>query len=219
MENLKLNDLSAEQRAALMDELKAKEKAEKERVKSERDTYKQLVSDTVNDLFPELVKASLELGALKKRVYMSFNDAIGMKVKLYDTDLEMQRSHAFINADGTRRITLGVHETDAYDDTVEAGISKVKAYIGSLAKDKESQMLVEAIMKLLARDQQGNLKASRVVQLQMMAERSGNEGFTDGVRIIREAFRPQRSKTYIRAERKDDTGAWESIPLGMTEAN
>lgn len=218
MEKLNLNDLSAEQRAALMEELKAQEIAEKSRVKAEREAYKSLVSETVNDLFPGIEATSEALASQKRCVYDAFKEALAMKVELYGAGTDAQRSHTFINADGTRRIVLGAYETEAYDDTVDVGVGKVKAYIGSLARDADSRMLVGAILKLLARDQKGNLKASRVVQLQRMAEESGNEEFIDGVRIIREAYRPQVSKTYVRAERKNALGAWVSVPLGMTEA-
>ena len=36
--------------------------------------------------------------------------------------------------------------------------------------------------------------------------------------LIKEAYIPNFSKTYIRAEWKDDNGIWRYIPLGMTEA-
>ena len=218
MENLNLSDLSAGQRAALMEELRAQETAEKARTKANREAYKKLVSEAVNDLFPDILKTSAALRRHKNIIYAAFREALTMKAELYKVNMEAQRSHTFINEDGTRRITLGTYENDAYDDTVEVGIAKVRAFIGGLAKDSDSRMLVDAILKLLARDQQGNLKASRVVQLQKMAEQSGNDDFIDGVRIIREAHRPQISKTYVRAEFKNDKGVWVNVPLGMTEA-
>ena len=98
------------------------------------------------------------------------------------------------------------------------GIAKVKDFIGSLAKDDESTMLVRAILKLLSKDQQGNLKASRVMQLRKMAEESGNETFIDGVSIIEQAYNPIVSKYYVRAEYKNDKQQWTNVPLGMTEA-
>jgi len=140
-----------------------------------------------------------------------------MKAELFNVPNE-QRSNTFTNAEGNRRITLGQHSIDAYDDTVNEGISKVKQYISGLAKDKESQMLVDAVMKLLSRDQSGNMKASRVMQLRKMATESGDELFIDGVRIIDAAYRPEVSKYYVRAEFKNEQNAWVNVPLGMTEA-
>ena len=212
-----LNDLSADQRKALMDELKAKEQAEKERVNAEREAYKKIVSDTVKKHFPVLLETSKNLATQKRNVHNDFAAVIQMKAELFGIKPD-QRSHTFSDDISNLRITVGHRVTDAYDDTLDAGIAKVRQFIGSLAKDADSQMLVDAIMKLLSRDQQGNLKASRVMQLRKMAEQSGNAEFIDGVRIIDDAYRPAVSKTFVEAEFKNDLGAWVSVPLGMTEA-
>lgn len=91
----------------------------------------------------------------------------------------------------------------------------------ALAKDDASKELVDLVMSLLARDQKGNLKASRVIKLEQIAEKSDSEEFKEGIRIIREAYRPTRSKLYIRASEKvkKETGEseWEDIALGLTE--
>ena len=95
----------------------------------------------------------------------------------------------------------------------------VKAYIESQAKDDATKALVNAVLRLLSRDGQGNIKASRVLQLRKMAEDSGDERFLEGVRIIEESYQPTISKKYIRAQYKDDKGAWCYIPLSMTDVD
>lgn len=113
-------------------------------------------------------------------------------------------------------LQVGVNCIDGYRDTVEDGIAMVKAYIESLATDDKSKVLVSAVLRLLSRDGQGNLKASRVLQLRKMAEESGDERFIEGVRIIEESYQPTVTKRYIRAEYKDSKNAWRYIPLDMT---
>ena len=78
--------------------------------------------------------------------------------------------------------------------------------------------LVSMVLKLLARDAKGTLKASRIVQLRKIAEESNNDRFMEGVRIIEEAYQPAISKQFVRAEMKNEDGMWVTIPLGMTEA-
>lgn len=192
-----------------------KQRAEK--AKQDRETYKSLVDETINDVFPDLVEVSQNLTDKKKQVYEAFQKAILLKGEIFENKAEV-KSNTFTNKGGNRRITLGQYETDAYDDTLSEGIAKVKAFISSLAKDSESTMLVDAIMRLLAKDQKGNLKASRVMQLRKMSQESGNADFIDGVKIIEDAYRPEVSKFYIKAEKKAENGAWVSVPLGITEA-
>lgn len=195
---------------------KMKQEAE-EKLRQDREAYKQLVDETVNDLFPCLEEASGLLARRKKEVFERFHQAILMKQDLYDGKAD-NKSNAFINKEQTRRIILGQYETDGYDDTVNEGIGKVKAYLESLAKDEDSKFFVGAILKLLTKDKNGNLKASRVMQLSNMADERGDEQFLDGVRIIKAAYRPQVSKFFVRAEKKNEQGEWVSVPLGMTES-
>lgn len=198
---------------------KFKEAKERDRLKKEnREAYKQLVDEVVREVFPTLQEVSSNLARSKQAVYDRFADALKLKEEIFNVRDE-QRTNTFTSSDGKYRITLGNYQTDDYDDTVNEGIAKVKEVIASFANDDNSRLLVDAIMKLLSRDAKGNLKASRVMQLRKLAADSGNAELIDGVEIIEKAYRPQVSKTFVRAEYKDEVGKWVSVPLGMTEAN
>ena len=161
----------------------------------------------------------------KAEVLEEFSALQKLKAELLDIDgKDMPKSHTFTNEAGDARITIGVYETDAYDDTVEEGIAIVKEYIQWLAKDETSAQLVKMVMSLLARNANGALKASRITRLMKLAEESGNDRFIEGVKIIQAAYRPAVSRTYIRCEVRNidpETQVikdWEALPLGMTES-
>jgi hypothetical protein len=211
---IKMTAKELEEFEAFKQEKEAKER--QKRIQENRKAYKELVDETVEGIFPHLVEVSKNLQFEKKNVYFSFERAIELKSEAYDVK-EGQRSNTFTNARGDRRIILGQHTIDGYDDTVNEGISKVKTFISSLARDEESKMLVNGILRLLSKDKDGNLKASRVIQLAKMAQESGDATFVDGVKIIQEAYRPTASKFYVRAEYKNEKNEWVNVPLGMTE--
>lgn len=200
-------------------------KAEKEKKraaearKRQREEYAELVDAEVAAAIPELMEASAMLKSVKETVYGNFAAILKMKSELLGTETMDQRSHTFTNSAGTMRVTLGVYAVDGYRDTVEEGIEMVRGYLEGLAKDERSKLLVGAVMRLLSRDKNGTIKASRVLQLRKMAEESGDELFLEGVRIIEEAYQPTASKRFVRAEFKNDKGAWVSIPLGMTDVD
>ncbi len=189
-----------------------------EKAKSDREAYRDLVDETVEGAIPMLASVSETIKRGKAAVMANFRAVIDMKSEVMKLTKDEQRSHTFTNQEGTKRVTLGVYVTDGYRDTVEDGIAIVKEYIEGLASDAKTKSLVNMVMRLLARDAKGTLKASRVVQLRKVAEESGNERFMEGVQIIEEAYLPAVSKQFVRAEVKDDNGAWKVIPLGMTEA-
>ncbi|SFL09592.1 Protein of unknown function [Porphyromonadaceae bacterium KH3CP3RA] len=210
--------MTAQERAefeAWQAQKKAREDAEREA--ANREAYKKLVDESIEMCFPSLKAIAQQLAKGKKLCYDTFAQVVEMKADTYGVK-DGQKSHTFTHRELPYRITLGNYETDNYDDTVNVGIDKVKEYLKSLAKDNESSLLVEGVLKLLSKDQKGNLKASRVLQLRKMAEESRNEKFIDGVRIIEDAYRPAVSKTYVKAEYKNEQNEWVPIPLGMTEA-
>lgn len=213
-----INNLTQEQKAQLLNELREEEKAKEIKKNADREAYKVLVDKTIEKVFPTLKLFAVLLGAAKKRVYDEFNSALDIKADLYGVK-EGQQSHMFTTRDGKLRIILGYNVTDNYDDTVNEGIKKVHNYISSLAKDSDTEMLVNAVLRLLAKDgKTGTLKASRVLQLRKMAEDSRDAEFIDGVQIIQDAYKPAISKQYVKAQYKDDLNAWQNVSLGMTEA-
>ncbi len=184
--------------------------------KRQREEYATMVDDEINTAIPQLRELSEAIRTVKDTVFGNFDAILKMKAEILGLTKDDQRSHTFTNSDSTLRITLGVNCIDGYRDTVEDGIAMVKAYIESLATDDKSKVLVSAVLRLLSRDGQGNLKASRVLQLRKMAKESGDERFIEGVRIIEESYQPTVTKRYIRAEYKDSKNAWRYIPLDMT---
>lgn len=184
--------------------------------KRQREEYASMVDDEVNAAIPQLKELSETIRTVKDTVFGNFDAILKMKSEILGLTKDDQRSHTFTNSESTLRITLGVNCIDGYRDTVEDGIAMVKAYIESLAKDEATKSLVNAVLRLLSRDGQGNIKASRVLQLRKMAEDSGDDRFMEGVRIIEESYQPTVTKRYIRAEYKDSKGAWRYIPLDMT---
>lgn len=218
METVKV-EMTAEEQARFA-KFKAEEekRAAEQRAKEERELYKQMVDDEVSAAIPVLLELSGDISTIKQKVIDNFKAIISAKAELFKAKNPDQRSHTFTTSDGNMRLTIGQYTTDGYRDTVEDGIAIVKEYITSLAKDVETQALVNMVFRLLSRDKQGTLKASRIVQLRKIAEDNGNERFLEGVRIIEESYQPTVSKQFIRAEVRNENGAWKPIPLGMTES-
>lgn len=184
--------------------------------KDDREAYKVLSQELVERYIPELRALSEQMRTLKGRIYDDFASLIETKGDLYEVK-QGQRSHSWCNAPRTMRLTLGYHSRDGWDDTVDSGIAIVKEHISSLASDEASGELVAIILDLLAKDGQGNLQADKILQLESYAIKSGNERFIEGVGIIKDAYRPDRTKQYIKAQVKGAQNEWITIPLGITE--
>jgi len=189
-----------------------------ERLKQERESYKKLIDQNVEEVFEGLLITSQQLKEAKKKAFDTFSTAIVLKADLFKIK-DDQQSHTFTNGKGNKRIIIGNYYNDSYRDTVNEGIAIVKEVASSLITDDRSRALVNAIMNLLSKDNKGNLKPSRVLQLRKMAEELDNSRLLEGIRVIEEAYQPVISKTFVMCSYKDEeTNAWVPVPLGITEA-
>lgn len=199
---------------------KAKREAEEQR-KQQRETYAQMVDDELAAAIPELRNLSEQIKTVKDAIFGNFKTVLDMKAEVVGFKEDGQFSHTFTNQDSTLRLTLGVNTVDGWSDMAETGIAMVRKYIESLATDEKTQSLVTAILRLLSKDRQGNLNASKVLTLCKMAEESGDDQFKEGVRIIRESYRPTETRRYIRAQYRNEStaGAWRNVPLSITDVD
>ena len=217
-ETLTLSSLSKEERAQLIAEARKEEAAEKEKRTEDRKAYKKLVHETVPDIFSVLAHQSESLAEVKKKIFLAAEDLINLKKEAYEVK-EGQQSHTFTSEDGDLSFTIGYRVIDGWDDTVPTGISKVNEFLESLIKDEDSikvKRLANTINRLLKKDSNGNLKSSRVLELQEVADEWNDELLNDGVDIIRKGYQPQKSCWFIEAYYVDGTGKKKNVPLSIS---
>lgn len=208
LEPIDINNLSE---AQLLEALRKKQNTKAQN----REAYKNLVNETVPAVLLDLAVLSEQLSEAKKRTFEYFENVLKLKNEAYDIK-EKQRSHTFSTE--TAEIVIGYRINDGWDDTVTAGVEKVRTFISSLAKDENSSALVDTIFDLLKKDAKGNLKGSRVLELQKLTEKFDNAEFTDGVKIISDAYKPIRSSWFVEAYIIKN-GEKTSVPLSMSAAD
>ena len=210
--------LSAEEMAEFQLWKKQKEEKEAELSKKlERDTYKKMTEQSIQDSFVHLLRASAFLAEAKRYVLDTFKTTLEMKAELYGIKPD-QKSNTFTSQDGKIRITIGNYMIDGYDDTVNEGIAIIKEEALSLIDDAKSKALVEEILSLVSKDQQGNLKPASVVKLRNLANKLSKPKMLDGISIVEASYRPTPSKTFIRCDFKEmEAEEWQNLALGITE--
>lgn len=211
---INLDNLNADQLAQLEQQLEAKKKADKARIQADRDAYSDLVDETVRSVVKRLQNLSNEMALVKTEVFAAFDTIIKTKEELFKVKLD-RRSDTFTTRDGQMSIQLGYRTLDAYDDTVDAGIAMVKEYLGTLAKDDNSAALVDTVMSLLSKNRKGELKASRVLELERLAAKSGSREFMEGINTIKAAYKPAKSGQFISVTIKNAEGKDKNLPLSI----
>lgn len=222
METTTTVSLTPEELELLNQARAAKAKADAQaRREQELATYKALVDDAIRETVPEACAISETLATKKRAIIDRFHAVIRMKEELFRGTKALRDGRytdTFTNAEGTARVTVGYNTIDNYDDTYTAGVEMVNRYIESLATDDKSLQLANMVTTLLReRSKAGQLKAQNVLRLEQMASESGNDTFIEGMRIIREAYRPIQSKQFVKVEQKDPvSNEWVPVSMNMT---
>lgn len=217
-------ELTQEQRAALYEEFEkermAKEAIEKEKVAS----YRNLVSETLVEIFAKLENAGAVLKAAKRQAFEDLETLLVSKGEVFEVS-ENQKSYTFTSRDSKLRIVMGVRTISRWDGTETAGITMIENYVKSKVKDANSAELVSMLMILLKRDKQGNLNPGRVMDINSKKDEFKSEEINKGIEIILSAYQPTESQRYLNALRKNETSGkfenietnWEAIEAIITE--
>ncbi len=214
--DMDITNLSPAQRAELLAQLEAQERAEKQKREDEVNAYKGSVDDFVRRALAMLMPLSKKLNEVKNILFKEKDAIVDIKEALYDTKLD-RHSNTFTTSDGKITLSMGYRTVDGWSDDAEAGIAKIKDYMKSLAKDENGAKQNKIIMELLAKDKKGNLKLSSIVQLEKHANEFGDPLFIEGVRIIKDSYRPQETSQFISISYRDENGVKHTLPLSLSK--
>lgn len=193
-----IDQLSAEDRAALLKQLEQEQKEAAEKVRKDKENYKQLQDDVLGRIVPKLLAFNDEQQAIVKHVYGECEALIEMKKELYDTK-SVQDSHTFTAQDGSASVRIGYNTIIGFDGTQSAGIEKVKAYLSSLGGDDEKRQTLSGLLNtFLKEDKDGRLNPQRVKELSDWKDKIHDESFREGITIIEDAQVKVRTTTYVR---------------------
>lgn len=209
-----LKAMSPAEKDALLKQLQNEEAQKNEARERELELYKETKNKLVSETIASMEHLSCLLSKAKADVFNNFSALLGMKKELFNYK-EGQKSHTFSNEFG-QTIEIGFREVDGWDDTVDAGVAKIKEYLRSLSTNQETAKLVSIIGDLLKKDAKGNLQAKRMIQLKNKEREINSPLFTEGINIILAAHTPQRSAWFVEATTKGETNNKIGIPLSIS---
>jgi len=117
--------------------------------------------------------------------------------------------------DGTLRIKVQVQD----QLTFGSGLQIAKSIIDDCLRDWSSDARPElraVITEAFQTDKEGQVSRERVFSLLRME--ITDEGWQRAMQALRDSIRVEGSKAYIRLQRKDARGGWETIPVDMASA-
>lgn len=196
---LDITKLSAEDKAALMAQLEAENRAKKERLKNDRKAYKELTHEFVNRNIEGLLNHNDITGILIEKLFKDYSPVKDLKQQVYGSD--PQDSHTSTLPDGSASISIGYNISISFDGTESSGIQKIRNFIASLsdensdAKTKKLAKSVDTFLKLNPKT--GQLNPSKIIELSNLRDEFDDDSFNDGLDIIFNAQIRAQTSMYV----------------------
>lgn len=166
-------------------------------VKASLDVNKRL--HALNDLLSDLSKEAYE-------AYM-FSKGIEKKSK---------GNYTWFNFDRSIKIEVNVSEPIVFDSlTITAAKEKLDEFLDANIESK-NEFIKQMVIDAFETQRAGNLDTKQVLKLTRYEDKVKSPKFSEAIKLIREAIRRPKSKTYRRVWIKDEAGKYQNIELNLS---
>ena len=168
----------------------------------------------------KIIKAALDIN---KRL-MAFNELIAtLSQEAYDSymkskgiDKITKGNYTWYNFDRSIKIEINVNEPIVFDSlTITAAKQKFDEFLSESIESK-NQFIKSMIIDAFEAQRSGNLDTKQVLKLTRYEDKVKSPKFSEAIKLIREAIRRPKSKTYRRVWMKDASGKYENIELNLS---
>jgi hypothetical protein len=168
----------------------------------------------------KIVRATLDvnkrLHALNELLINLSQEAYDAYMKSKDIDKKSKGNYTWYNFDRSIKIEVNVSEPIVFDSlTITAAKEKLDEFLDANIESKNSfikQMIIDAFET----QRSGSLDTKQVLKLTSYEDKVKSPKFSEAIKLIREAIRRPKSKTYRRVWIKDASGKYQNVELNLS---
>lgn len=220
MESKKIDlaSLTTEERAALMAELEAQQKADREKREADRKALTEMENDAVAEVLKQVEDVSNAIVMFKRNCIAKMDPLIKMKAELGKA-ADKQRTFSFKTSDGSAKIEIVYNETTKYDDGIHAGVEFAKQWLTEKAEEsEESRMMTSIIEDLLGKSRTGTYDVSNLWAFVQSAEEYDVPLLKAAAESVKKSLYKEMTSVSVKVYRKDELGQMRQLPLSATKA-
>ena len=207
MTAIDITALTDEQRAKIVADYAASEKAKKDKKAADKKLLKGLENDVVLKVIDFFIDKRNDLEDRIVNLFKEIEPVIELRAEVFGNEKREQDSHTFNLDDGTASVKVGWNVRPSFNGTEAEGIVKLRQFMASLAGESENEkLMMDMIQIFLKTDSQGNYNPQKVRELNTMRDRANSELFNEGMDIINEAMIDIRTSRYARGYKMVDFG-------------
>tara|TARA_R110002033_G_scaffold161603_1_gene198211 strand:+ start:1190 stop:1816 length:627 start_codon:yes stop_codon:yes gene_type:complete len=168
----------------------------------------------------KVVKAALDVN---KRLH-ALNDLLSdLSQEAYDAfmnskgiDKKTKGNYTWYNFDRSIKIEVNVSEPIVFDSlTITAAKEKLDEFLDENITSK-NEFIKQMVIDAFETQRNNSLDTKQVLKLTRYEDKVKSPKFSEAIKLIREAIRRPKSKTYRRVWIKDDAGKYQNIELNLS---
>lgn len=205
-----ISQLSEEQKAALLAQLNAEQKMNRQ---DRRDAYEGLRADFMHRVEEFLINVTADVTGFKKWLTEESEAFFAIMQQYGQVRHDSQQS--YIITDGNFRLSVKSNKVKGFDERADLAadrlVTYLKDYMSKSDKGKDDPMY-QLAMTLLERNQAGDLDYKSISKLYELEDKFGDPEYADIMTLFKESNVVQKTAVnYYFFRRNPETGVWSRI--------
>jgi len=201
-----VQELTADQLEALLNEKRAQENEKKEQ---ERMSYESLKSETIEGLAITASSLSAMLKEFKQKAFDEADTLYKLLCGYSKRHADGKGNFSVENTEGNVRMSFTRKQLGRFDERSVQAEKHIKDFITNrFIGDSDARDMIMGIMER----KRGYLDINQIQRLYAMENRFEDTNWKEGIKLLKESWKPTESRTYIRFEIKVDS-EWQLINL------
>lgn len=205
-----ISQLSEEQKAALLAQLNAEQKMNRQ---DRRDAYEGLRADFMHRVEEFLINVTADVTGFKK--WLTEESEAFFTIMQQYGQVRHDSQQSYIITDGNFRLSVKSNKVKGFDERADLAadrlVTYLKDYMSKSDKGKDDPMY-QLAMTLLERNQAGDLDYKSISKLYELEDKFGDPEYADIMTLFKESNVVQKTAVnYYFFRRNPETGVWSRI--------
>lgn len=164
----------------------------------------------------EALRVNKQLTAFNDLITELSNEAYEAFMDSKEVKKVTKGNYTWYNFDRSIKIEINVNEPIKFDElTITAAKEKLDSFLDKNITSK-NEFIKQMVIDAFETQRNGQLDTKQVLKLTRYESKVKSPLFSEAIKLIREAIRRPKSKTYRRVWLKDENGQYQNVELNLT---
>jgi Protein of unknown function (DUF3164) len=218
MKDLKLEDLTDEQRSKLLDDLKQVEDQKRHARIQKRKDYENRRDKRVKKMVMSALSFTQKMAAFKEMAAELMEEQHAELNEYGEIKTSSKGGFQVVSKDGKFKVVRSRDTDPKWDETAHKGVEILRSFLDEVVRVRQADKAIfEMFMDFLAKNAKGELEYSKVMLFLQHEDKFDDARWKEGLRLLREGYAIEFKKFSYEFFVKDDEGKFVRVPLNFSQ--